>query len=243
MNGTGRSHELVAESVSVRYGRAIAVNDVSIDVPGGQITALVGPNGAGKTSLVLSIYGSVPGTGTIRIDGDDVSGLRATERARRGIAIVPQGRQLFPRLSVRENLVVMADVLGLGTDEVEHAIDRFPILRERAKSLAGVLSGGEQQMLVVTRALMGRPRAMLLDETMTGLAPLIVAELAETFVRLAREEGVAVLLAEPAIGQLSPIIDRGVVIRRGEIVARNEDGGAALDRAYKDAVGIGVGVD
>ena len=146
----------------------------------GAVTALVGPNGAGKSSLLLAAYGSVPSTGTVFLDGEEVSGLRTAARARAGIAMVPQGRQLFPRLNVADNLQVMAELLRLPRSAVDEAIDRFPILRTRLRSLVGVLSGGEQQMLVVTRALMGSPRVMLLDEMMTGLAPLIVRELADT---------------------------------------------------------------
>lgn len=231
------SHELQVQDLTVRYGRAAALTDVSLDVPGGSITAVVGPNGAGKTSMMLGIYGSVSASGRVAVDGEDFSGRKATERAKGGVAIVPQGRQLFPRMTVRENLQLMADVLGLAGDTVDEAIDRFPILRERSRGLAGVLSGGEQQMLVVTRALMGAPRVLLLDEMMTGLAPLIVQELAETVVELARERGVAVVLAEPSIGALGPMIERGIVLIRGEVVARCDDGGAALDSAYRSAVG------
>lgn len=231
------SHELNVGELTVRYGRAAALTDVSLDVPGGAVTAVVGPNGAGKTSMMLGIYGSVSASGTVTVDGEDLSSLKATERAKSGVAIVPQGRQLFPRMTVRENLQLMADVLGLPADTVDEAIDRFPILRERGRGLAGVLSGGEQQMLVVTRALMGSPRVLLLDEMMTGLAPLIVNELAETVVTLAKEHGVAVVLAEPSIGALGPMIDRGIVLIRGEVVASSDEGGEVLDRQYRAAVG------
>ncbi len=154
---------------------------------------------AGKSSLLLSIYGSVPGGGSVQLDGRDVTSLPPLERARLGLVIVPQGRQFFPRLSVRENLVVMADLVGAPPDAVEHALDRFAILRERANSRAGVLSGGEQQMLVVARALMKQPKVLLLDEMMTGLAPLIVERLGEMLRQLATD-GIAVLMAEPELG-------------------------------------------
>jgi branched-chain amino acid transport system ATP-binding protein len=142
-------------------------------------------------------------------------------------------------LTVRENLQVMAEVLAAKGDAVEQALHRFPILAERARSLAGVLSGGEQQMLVVSRALMIEPRVMLLDEMTTGLAPQIVQRLADIIRDLARN-GVAVLLAEPSIGALRRVIDRGYVLRRGEIVAEAASV-AELDRALQAAVGGEIG--
>jgi branched-chain amino acid transport system ATP-binding protein len=231
------AHELRVEGLTVRYGHASALTDVSLTVPGGTVTAVVGPNGAGKSSLLLAAYGSVPSTGRVFLDGEDVSGMRPAVRARAGIAVVPQGRQLFPRLNVADNLQVMAELLRLPKSAVDEAIDRFPILRTRLRSLVGVLSGGEQQMLVVTRALMGSPRVLLLDEMMTGLAPLIVRELADTVARLA-SEGVAVLMAEPALGASRRIIDRGYVLVRGGIVATVEQGGRALEQSYKAEIGI-----
>ncbi|GAA0948998.1 ABC transporter ATP-binding protein [Virgisporangium aurantiacum] len=232
------AHELRVEGLTVRYGHSSALSDVDLTVPGGSVTALVGPNGAGKSSLLLAAYGSVPASGKIFLDGEDVSSLRPAARARAGIAIVPQGRQLFPRLNVADNLQVMAELLRLPRSAVDEAVDRFPILRTRLKSLVGVLSGGEQQMLVVTRALMGKPRVLLLDEMMTGLAPLIVRELADTVARLAADDGVAVVMAEPALGASRRVIDRGYVLIRGAVVATEEGGGRALDRAYQHAVGV-----
>ena len=234
------SHELVIEGLRVTYGRATAVRHLDLRAAGGAVTALVGPNGAGKSSALLAVYGSVRAKGRIVVDGEDLSGLGSSARARKGIAIVPQGRQLFAHLTVRENLQVMAEMLKLPRGAVGTALDRFPILHERVGSLAGVLSGGEQQMLVVTRALMGSPRVLLLDEMTTGLAPMIVQDLAATFRRLSAE-GVAVVLAEPAIGALHGSIDRGSVLIRGEVVAVDETGGRSLDRAYQHAVGVSLG--
>lgn len=230
-------HELRVEGLSVRYGHATALHGVDVVARGGAVTALVGPNGAGKSSLLLGAYGSVPATGKVYLDGEEVSRLGPAARARAGIAVVPQGRQLFPHLNVADNLRVMAELLRLPPAAVDGALDRFPILRTRLRSLVGVLSGGEQQMLVVSRALMGSPRVLLLDEMMTGLAPLIVRELARTVAALA-EEGVAVLLAEPALGALRRVVDRGYVLVRGEIVAQVDGGGAVLDEAYSAAIGV-----
>jgi branched-chain amino acid transport system ATP-binding protein len=234
---TGGPHEIRVEGLRVSYGRATALRGIDLVATGGSITALVGPNGAGKSSALLAMYGSVGSSGKVLVDGDDISRLRASERARRGIALVPQGRQLFAHLTVRENLQVMAEMLKLKRSAIDEALDRFPILHDRVRSLAGVLSGGEQQMLVVTRALMASPRVLLLDEMMTGLAPKIVQQLAGTFGELART-GVAVVLAEPAIGALHDHIARGYVLIRGEVVATDEAGGASLDRAYQEAVGL-----
>jgi branched-chain amino acid transport system ATP-binding protein len=231
------AHEARTDSLTVRYGRNPAVNDVSIIAPGGSVTAIVGPNGAGKSSILLAIYGSVQSSGRVVIDGNDVSAMRTSDRARAGVALVPQGRQLFPRLDVRENLQVMAEMLHLPKSAVDGALDRFAILRVRVRSLAGVLSGGEQQMLVVARALMADPRVLLLDETMTGLAPLIVQSISET-VREFANEGVAVLIAEPSIGAVRGLIDRGYVLVRSRVVASDEGGGAALDRAYQAVIGV-----
>jgi len=227
---------LELDRVTVRYGSAVAVGEVSLVAPAGEVTAIVGPNGAGKTSLAGSIYGSVPATGTIRFDGREIQKLSALDRVRSGFAYVPQGRQLFMRMSVRENLRVGADLLGLKAEAVETAFERFPILRERSESYAGVLSGGEQQMLVLGRALLETPKVLLLDEMMTGLAPKIVAEL-RTLVGGLAAEGVTVIVTEPALTALKSVVDRGYVMQRGELV-RECDSAATLDNAYKQSMGV-----
>jgi len=227
---------LELDRVTVRYGSAVAVRDVSLVAPAGEVTAIVGPNGAGKTSLAGSIYGSVSATGTIKFDGRGIQNLSALDRVRSGFAYVPQGRQLFMRMSVRENLRVGADLLGLKAEAVETAFERFPILRERSESYAGVLSGGEQQMLVLGRALLETPKVLLLDEMMTGLAPKIVAELRALVGGLAAE-GVTVIVTEPALTALKSVVDRGYVMQRGELV-RECDSAATLDNAYKQSMGV-----
>jgi branched-chain amino acid transport system ATP-binding protein len=227
---------LELDRVTVRYGSAVAVREVSLVAPAGEVTAIVGPNGAGKTSLAGSIYGSVPATGTIRFDGREIQKLSALDRVRSGFAYVPQGRQLFMRMSVRENLRVGADLLGLKAEAVETAFERFPILRQRSESYAGVLSGGEQQMLVLGRALLETPKVLLLDEMMTGLAPKIVAELRALVGGLAAE-GATVIVTEPALTALKSVVDRGYVMQRGEVV-RECDSAATLDNAYKQSMGV-----
>jgi branched-chain amino acid transport system ATP-binding protein len=215
----------------VRYGRAQAVSGVSLVAPRGSVTALLGPNGAGKSSTILATYGTVRASGSVRLDGVEMSHLGAARRARGGLAIVPQGRQLFARLSVHENLMVAAEHLRLPRRVVDEAEQRFPILADRRRKLAGVLSGGEQQMLVVARALMGAPKALLLDELVTGLAPKIVQDLAAT-VRSLADEGLAVLLAAPELVGLRGIVDGGYVMIRGELVTECLDP-ASLQAAYE----------
>lgn len=226
---------LTLADISVQYAKAPALRGVTIAAESGSVTAVVGPNGAGKSSLLLAAYGSVKSTGSVRIGDQDVTGVSSRRRGQE-MAIVPQGRQLFPTMSVRENLQVMADMLHLPSARVDEALDRFPVLRQRAKNLAGVLSGGEQQMLVVSRALMGHPKVLLLDETMTGLAPLIVRELG-TVVRELASSGVTVIVAEPSIRSLHRIIDRGYVLIRGEIVA-SAASGEDLDRELERRMGF-----
>lgn len=236
----GVPSELRTESLTVRYRQALALDAASIVVPSGSITGLVGPNGAGKSSLILALYGSVPSAGSISFGGEEISRMSASARVRLGLAVVPQGRQLFPHLSVKENLRVMAELLRVRTSAIDEALDRFPILRTRMRSPAGVMSGGEQQMLVVARALMGSPKILLLDEMATGLAPVIVQGLLDTIRELAAE-GVAILYAAPEIGAVSEAITRGYVLIRGRITECTEPGGGALDRLYRSTMGVELG--
>lgn len=229
---------LEIEGLSVSYGHSRAVIDVDLVAPVGAITIITGPNGAGKSSLIRAINGSVPSTGRVVLDGQELSG-RAGARLRAGVGIVPQGRQIFPRLTVLENLQLMVRASGCGPEAVDQAMERFPILAERSRSLAGVLSGGEQQMLAVGRALMSRPRVLLLDEMATGLAPRIVETLLDTAVDLARE-GAIVVMAEPSLTVTRGVYDGGVVLRRGEIVEGYVSGHAALEDLYHRALGLSV---
>lgn len=228
--------DLTITDLNVRYGKATAVENASLTVPAGQITGVVGPNGAGKSSLALGLYGSIPATGSVRLGDLELGQASPIERAKAGFALVPQGRQLFPRLTVKENLQVGAEILRLDDSEAEQALDRFPILRERSGRRAGVLSGGEQQMLVVSRALMGRPKVLILDEMTTGLAPKIVAELLDTIIEQA-EQGAAVLLLDPGLVHLARAVDRGHVLVRAQLSEAYDDVDT-LDHAYRRAMGV-----
>lgn len=231
------SQDLRVKDLVVRYGHATALAGVELDFAPGRINAVVGPNGAGKSSLLLALNGGVPASGSITLGGREISGLSAASRARAGIVLVPQGRQIFPTLTVRENLEVMAEVLRVGRSAVDRALERFPVLVKRSRALAGVLSGGEQQMLAVSRALMAQPcHVLLLDEMGTGLAPLIVQQLMATVQDLAAA-GTTVVMAEASTGVIRDRIDRGFVLLRGEVVGTANDG-HELDRIYRSSLGM-----
>ncbi|WP_280398993.1 ABC transporter ATP-binding protein [Nocardia carnea] len=222
--------------LTVRYGKAVAVREVALDARAGAVTAVVGPNGAGKSSLLSAVFGSTPATGTVTVGGTHLEGTTAQQRLRAGVAFVPQGRQLFPRLTVRENLEIGARLLGVRNDVLGPAFDRFPILRTRSKQLAGVLSGGEQQMLLLARALLVTPRVLLLDEMTTGLSPKIAGELLD-HVRALADSGVTVLVAEPALYRVARIVDRGYVMVRGALSEPANSAGE-LDTAYRASMGM-----
>jgi branched-chain amino acid transport system ATP-binding protein len=234
--GPGMSDGLSVAGLSVSYGKAPALQGVDAVFRPGALTAVVGPNGAGKSSLLLALSGAVVAKGDLSLDGKPIGRLSARQRARDGIAIVPQGRQVFPRLTVTENLQVRAAVLGLGKSAVDGALDMFPVLRERQSALAGVLSGGEQQMLAVSRALMGEPRVLLMDEMSTGLAPMVVQRLMRTAADLAKGGGV-VVVAEPAIAAIQSWLDGGYVLLRGAVVGQGSSGPEVAQR-YRKSMGV-----
>lgn len=224
------------QDLTVSYGAARAVRDATLTAPSGQVTAIVGPNGAGKSSLLSAVFGSIPSTGRVEVDGTDLSAAPAGTRLRTGVAYVPQGRQLFPRLTVRENLEIGARLVGVRNDALDSAFESFPILQTRARQLAGVLSGGEQQMLVLARALLVTPSVLLLDEMTTGLSPKISGELLDR-IRTLADSGVTVVVAEPALHRVARIVDRGYVMMRGTVTGPEPDA-TALDAAYRSAMGV-----
>jgi branched-chain amino acid transport system ATP-binding protein len=208
---------LEIEDLHVRFGAVEAVHGVSFTVNAGEVTAVIGANGAGKSSTLAAISGLVAASGRIRFDGHDILGAPPHAIVRAGIVQVPEGREILARMTVEENLLMGLrgrDRSGLGS-----AYERFPILRERRALLAGSLSGGEQQMLAIARALLARPRLILLDEPSLGLAPLVVKRVFETLTDLKRQ-GVTMLLVEQNALRALRIADRAYVMELGRLVMR-----------------------
>ena len=216
------------KDLSTHYGAICAVNQVSLHVNPGEIVSLIGSNGAGKTSLLMTVCGNPRASGgSIRFEGEDITHQPSHLIMRKGIAISPEGRRVFPQLTVTENLQMGGFFLGKSEIEagIEHVFELFPRLRDRASQRAGTMSGGEQQMLAIGRALMSKPRLLLLDEPTLGLAPLIIAQIFE-IIQTIRAEGVTVFLVEQNANRALQIADRGYVLENGRLVL--EDTGANL---------------
>lgn len=209
-----------ADGISVSYGPIRAVRDVSIDVSEGEIVTLLGPNGAGKSSLISALIGLVPKAGgQTSFRGEDVTGLSTEALVRRGMTVTPEGRKVFADLTVAENLRLGAatrrDHDGIAED-TEKYLEMFPILRERFNSAAKYMSGGEQQMLAISRSLMSRPKLLMLDEPSLGLAPRIVDQIFEFLVKL-REWGLTILVVEQNAGDVLEFADRAFVLASGAL--------------------------
>jgi len=225
------------------YGKIEALRGVSVSVAAGTITCLLGPNGAGKTTLMLTIAGVLKARGgSIRFDGASITGWLPDRIVGRGVALVPENRLVFAQMSVRDNLLAGAylrnDRQGIASD-IERMYQRFPRLKERTEQHAGTLSGGEQQMLAVARALMSRPRLLLMDEPSLGLAPLIVAEIFAIVAELKRE-GTTILLVEQNVHAALGVADRFYLMEQGRITFQGAPGELAKDeviqRAYLGSV-------
>jgi len=218
---------LEAAQLDVAYGKVEAVRGVSLTMEEGQIVAVIGPNGAGKTTLLGALMGLLPSRGRVVYDGVDLARLDVERRVARGLCLVPERRELFGEMSVADNLVLGAythrrDRAGTQRD-LDMVYERFPPLAQRRAQLAGTLSGGERQMLALGRALMARPRLLLLDEPSLGLAPLIVREIFRILVGL-RELGVSILLVEQNARAALQTADYGYVLETGEVVLHGKAG-------------------
>ena len=230
---------LTVSGLTVRYGAIVAVQNVDLHVPEGGITALLGANGAGKTTTCMAVAGSLrPAAGVVSIFGTDMTGATSDKVMSAGVAVTPEGRRIFASLSVEENLILAGSVLGAKDTAKERRLalmDRFPILGERRRQLAGLLSGGEQQMLAVARALMSQPRLLLMDEPSLGLAPQMVDQIF-TIVEELRTEGISILLVEQNATLALEVADHAVVLANGSIAAagspRDLTSDPALESAY-----------
>ena len=225
---------LRVEGLHAGYGLAPVLRNVSLDAHPGEAIAVIGPNGAGKTTLLKSIVGMLRLTsGRVHFEGSHLNGIRAFQAARLGLAYVPAERELFPGMSVLENLELGA-FRHRGETQLERVLDLFPRLAERRRQLAGTLSGGEQQMLAIGRALMSAPKLLLLDEPSTGLAPKVVAELYRNLARL-KSAGLTIIVTEQQVALALALTDRAYVLEQGEIRMSGRSSELAGDASIKKA--------
>jgi branched-chain amino acid transport system ATP-binding protein len=229
---------LEIENLHSGYGPIEVLKGISVEVREGEIVAMIGANGAGKTTTLMAISGlNRIRSGRVRFNGREIHPLPAHEIVRLGLCHSPEGRKIFPRLTVLENLQMGAftrrDHDGVRRD-LEHNFDLFPILRQRAAQQGGTLSGGEQQMLAVARALMGRPKLLLLDEPSLGLAPLVASKIFDVIRRL-NQDGIAVLLVEQNARMALKLANRGYVMETGQITMTGPAGQLLADQRIKDA--------
>jgi branched-chain amino acid transport system ATP-binding protein len=207
-------------NISAGYGSFQALFGVSLEVSAGEAVGVIGPNGAGKTTLMRVISGLiVPTEGAMSIDGDPITGMPAHKIIERGIAHVPENRRLFPRLSVEENLRIGAFIpqaRAQYAEQLEHVYTLFPRLKDRRDQIAGTMSGGEQQMCAIGRALMSKPKLLLMDEPSAGLAPIVVQQVFDLVHRI-REEGLTVLIVEQNVQQVLDVVDRAYLLEVGRI--------------------------
>lgn len=215
---------LDVRKLEVHYGGIRAVKGIDLEVGDGELVCLIGANGAGKTSTLKAICGLHARSGTVRFDGEDLAGLPVHALPRKGLVLVPEGRGVFPQLSVEENLAMGAyarDDRAAVREDIARQYTTFPRLKERRAQTAGTLSGGEQQMLAIGRALMSRPRLLLLDEPSMGLAPIMVAKIFEIVLEIA-SQGVTLLLVEQNAKRALEIAHRGYVMESGEVTLSGE---------------------
>ena len=221
---------LTVDRLAVSYGAIPAVADISLAVPEGGLVTVIGPNGAGKSTLLNAIMGVLPSRGGLNFLGSDLSTMSVEARVHQGIALVPEKRELFATMSVADNLLLGGFRFGRrrAGDELDRVYALFPRLRERHRQQAGTLSGGERQMLAMGRALMGKPRLLMLDEPSLGLAPLIVRDIFRIIAEL-RATGVAILLVEQNARAALAVADRGYVLETGRVTLEGDARTLAAD--------------
>ena len=212
---------LIVNDLSVFYGKIKVVHNINFTIEEGSCVALLGPNGAGKTSTISSILGTVNCTGTVNFCNQDIGKIQTEDRIKLGISIAPEGRRVFSNLSVFENLYLGSAIRkdrAIAHNEIENWFNIFPILKERKDQSAGTLSGGEQQMLTIARALMGNPKILLLDEPSLGLAPMITKQVFELIEKL-KTKGITILLVEQNATEALKLADYIYIMNSGNIVA------------------------
>jgi branched-chain amino acid transport system ATP-binding protein len=228
---------LYFENVSTFYGKIQALHNVDVEVRKGEIVTLIGANGAGKSTLLMTLCGTpMASEGSIRFEGEELVGKQTCDIMRKDIAVVPEGRRIFARLTVEENLV-MGGFFTKRTDfqeQLDKVLLLFPRLKERFQQRGGTMSGGEQQMLAIARALMSKPKLLLLDEPSLGLAPIIIQQIFEIIEQL-REDGVTVFLVEQNANQALKLADRGYVLENGHIVMQGSGEELLSDPKVRDA--------
>ena len=212
---------LIVNDLSVFYGKIKVVHNINFTIEEGSCVALLGPNGAGKTSTISSILGTVNSTGAVNFCNQDITKIQTEDRIKLGISIAPEGRRVFSNLSVFENLYLGSAIRkdrAIADNEIENWFNIFPILKERKDQSAGTLSGGEQQMLTIARALMGNPKILLLDEPSLGLAPMITKQVFELIEKL-KTKGITILLVEQNATEALKLADYSYILNSGNIVA------------------------
>jgi urea transport system ATP-binding protein len=226
------------DAVHVGYGRSVVLHGVSLIVPADGVAAVLGHNGAGKSTLLRAAIGLLkPRRGAVRFDGEDITGLAPHQRVARGMAYVPQGQQSFPHLTTAENLQLVADGRPDGKAAQAEALDLFPALTGLMTRRAGLLSGGQRQQLAIARALITRPRLLLLDEPTEGIQPSVVAEIEQTILSLAGRGGMSVLLVEQHVGFALNAAQRYYVLEAGRVTSSG-DGGAGAEPAVRQALTV-----
>ncbi|MFE2212641.1 urea ABC transporter ATP-binding subunit UrtE [Streptomyces canus] len=229
---------LEINTVQAGYDRTTVLHGVTVKVPADGVAAVLGHNGAGKSTLLRTVMGLLkPKNGTILLDGEDITRLAPHQRVARGMAYVPQGQQSFPHLTTAENLQLVADGRPDGKEAIAEALDLFPVLRELSGRRAGLLSGGQRQQLAIARALVTRPRLLLLDEPTEGIQPSVVTEIEQTILSLAGRGGLSVLLVEQHVGFAMRAAQHYYVLEAGRVTSSGE-GGTGAEQTVRAALSV-----